>query len=284
VSGAPALPEAFRLRPDGEHRYVASSIGDPAAFDVVYGGQLLAQVILAAARTAPDKEVKSVHTIFARGGTLTKPVEIEVDPMHDGRTLGSATVTVRQGDRLCARSLVLLHADEPDLIRHQVPMPDVAGPEQSPESAVRGLVAPGTEVRVVGGVDTWDPDAPVGPAELFVWVRLPGEPGDLATAQALLSYATDGFLIGTAMRPHAGLGQNMAHRAVSTGVVSHTLSFHEPFEPGQWLLIAHESPYAGRGRTYGRAHVFGEPGQLVASFVQENLVRGTGADGHRSPM
>jgi acyl-CoA thioesterase II len=113
----------------------------------------------------------------------------------------------------------------------------------------------------------------VGPAELFVWTRFPGAPEDVTTSRALLSYATDGFLIGTAMRPHAGVGQALAHVSISTSVVSHTLTFHEPFDAGQWLLLAQESPYAGRGRSYGRGNVFTQDGALVASFVQENMIR-----------
>jgi len=96
----------------------------------------------------------------------------------------------------------------------------------------------------------------------------------------MLAYGTDGFLIGTAMLPHAGVGQNMAHRNIATGVVSHTLTFHEPVPAGEWLLLAHESPYAGRGASYGRAHVFTRDGRLVASFVQENMIRDSGPTDH----
>src|ERR1700685_3171711 len=92
-------------------------------------------------------------------------------------------------------------------------------------------------------------------------------------SQALLAYASDGFLIGTAMRPHLGVGQALAHVSISTSVITHTLSFHEPFDPGQWLLLSQESQYAGRGRSYGRGTVFTEDGRLVASFVQENMIR-----------
>jgi acyl-CoA thioesterase II len=267
------LPEAFRLEPDGDHRFRASSIGDPSVHDVVFGGQLLAQMLLASGAVSAGKDATSIHTIFARSATLTKPLEIEVEVMHDGRSIGSDMVTVRQGDRLCARGLVLRHAEEPDLIRHQPEMPKVDGPDQAPLSAQAMLVAPGTELRVVGGINTWDPEAPVGPAELFVWVRLPGGLGDLTVTQALLAYASDGFLIATAMRPHEGIGQNMAHRSIATGVVSHTLTFHDHFEAGQWLLLAHEGTAAAGGRSYGRAHVFTEDGRAVASFVQESLIR-----------
>jgi acyl-CoA thioesterase len=280
VSGAGGsageIHDAFRLVPSGEHRFLATSIGDPGVRDVVYGGQLLAQMILASDQVAETKEVASIHTIFARSAKVAAPLEIEVRVVHDGRTMGSHAVTVAQGDRVCAEGLLLRRADGPDLIRHGPDMPDVPGPDDSPAAAQPGLAAPGSELRVVGGVETSDPDAPVGPAELFVWVRLPGEGGNLPLAQAMLAYGTDGFLIGTAMRPHAGIGQSMAHRNIATGVVSHTLTFHERIEPGTWLLMAHESPYAGRGASYGRAQVFTRDGTLVASFVQENMIRDTG--------
>jgi acyl-CoA thioesterase II len=127
-------------------------------------------------------------------------------------------------------------------------------------------------MRVVGAVDIADPEA-VGPPELFVWVRFPEAVATGVAGQALLAYATDGFLIGTAMRPHTGIGQSMAHVSISTSVLSHTLTFHEPVDAGAWHLLAQESPYAGHGRTYGRANIFAADGTLVASFVQDNMVR-----------
>ena len=280
---APGTGGAFELTQVEERRFVAGNLGDPGARDVVYGGQLLAQMILASDKVGVDKDVASIHTIFARSARVSDPVEIDVDVIHDGRTMGSHAVTVHQGDRVCAQGLVLRRLNAPDLIRHQPDMPDVAGPEDSPDTGQGGLLAPGSELRVVGGVNTWDPDAPVAPAELFAWVRLPTGSGGSdarAMAQAMLAYGTDGFLIGTAMLPHAGVGQNMAHRNIATGVVSHTLTFHEPVPAGEWLLLAHESPYAGRGASYGRAHVFTRDGRLVASFVQENMIRDSGPTDH----
>ena len=268
MSGLNELLDVLRLEPVSEGRYRAQNFGS-APGGVVFGGQLLAQTVVAAAATDTAKEVKSVHTVFARGGSLDQPLDIDVDVMHSGRAFGSVTVTVSQGERLCTRSLVLLSAAEPDLIRHQDPAPSVGPPDAATASTHGG---DWWEIRTVGGVDIGDPDA-VGPAELNVWIRFPDAPADVTTARALLSYATDGFLIGTAMRPHAGAGQSLAHVSISTSVITHTLSFHEAFDPGQWLLLAQESPYAGRGRSYGRGTVFTEDGRLVASFVQENMIR-----------
>jgi acyl-CoA thioesterase-2 len=268
MAGQSELMEVLELEPVGEGRFVGHNLAStPGA--VVFGGQLLAQTVMAGATADPSKEVKSVHTVFARGGALDRDLDIEVEPMHLGRALGSATVTIRQGDRLCTRSLVLLSAAEPDLIRHQADMPDVGGPADAvPTGGEPGF----WEIRVVGGVDIADPAA-VGPASLEVWVRFPGATGGDAVGRALLAYSSDGFLIGTAMRPHPGIGQSMAHVDFSTSVLTQTLSFHEPVVPGDWYLLAQESPYAGRGRSYGRANVFSEDGRLVASFVQDNMIR-----------
>lgn len=261
-----SLLRSLELEPtDDAGSYRAPNAQGPGG--VVFGGQLLAQSIVAALRDHPDKTVKTIHTIFARGGAPETDVDIDVDVMHTGRAFGSSTVTIRQGDRLCTRSLVLLTADEDDLMRHADAMPEVGPPEDAPATGGMGE----WEVRVVDGIDITDPDA-VGPAELDVWTRFAGAPDDAGLAQALVAYTTDPFLIGTAMRPHAGIGQAQAHVTLSTGVVSHTLTFHEPVDAGEWLLLSHHSPYAGHGRSYGRANIF-QRGALVASFVQDNMIR-----------
>jgi acyl-CoA thioesterase II len=263
-----SLLEGFELDEVGENRYRARNVGGGER-PVVFGGLLLGQSIVAAVRSQPGKEVKTVHTIFARAGRVDQPLDVIVDPMHAGRTFGSVTVTISQGERLCTRSLLLLHTPEPDVIRHGEPMPEVAAPE---DTSCTELEFAGYKVGFVGGVDIGDPDA-VGPAELPVWVRFEGAPDDVTTSQALLAYASDGFLIGTAMRPHKGVGQSQAHQTLSTGVITHTLTFHEPFQAADWLLLAQASPYAGRGRSYGRADVFTADGGHVASFVQDNMIR-----------
>jgi acyl-CoA thioesterase len=267
-----AVVDALVLEPVDSDRYrVEDHIGP--ANSVVFGGQLLAQSIVAARAGHDDKYVKTIHTVFARAATTDAPVELTVEPTHGGRTFASATVTVAQRDRTCARSLVLLTADEPDFVRHADPAPPTSDPEVA--TAVGHGADVGWEIRVVDGVDVSDPDA-VGPPQLEVWTRFPDAPGDPSTGQALLAYASDGFLIGTAMRPHEGVGQAQAHVSLSTGVVSHTITFHEPFSAAEWLLLSHHSTYAGRGRCYGRADVFRRDGALVASFVQDGMIRPAG--------
>jgi acyl-CoA thioesterase II len=262
-----ALTDALTLERIDEDRYRAPHVTSPHG--VVFGGQLLAQSVMAGLQGADGMTVKTLHTVFARGATPDLPVEIAVDRMHGGRSFASRTVTISQDGRLRTRSIVLLHAEEDDLIRHGTTPAVSSDPDdQQPVDVDAGA----WQVRIVDDVDVSDPDA-VGPAELDVWTRFEGAPTDPAVNQALLAFATDGFLIGTAMRPHAGVGQAQAHRSLSTGVISHTLTFHEPVFVGDWVLMSNSSPYAGRGRSYGRADVFARDGRLVASFVQDAMIR-----------
>jgi acyl-CoA thioesterase II len=275
------------LRPQsiGPGRYAVENEGDAEVRDVVFGGQLLGQMIAVATAENPGKGVRTIHAIFARTARVSEKTEIALESIHNGRSFASANATAWQGERLCARALVLLDAPDSDLIRHSAAPPRVPGPEQAIDPGSTGLVFPGTELRIVGGVDTWSEDAPVGPAELFAWLRHRRAADEPAVHQAILAWATDGFLIGTALRPHAGLGQSQAHKSLSTGVVGHTLTFHEPFDVREWLLIAHESVHASQGRSHGRAQVFTRNGRLVASFVQDNMIRAAeGKSDRRSAM
>jgi len=273
MSDASTVPLPLRPEPISTDRCAVTNTGDADQRDVVFGGQFLGQAIVAAALRHPGMTVRSIQSIFARPGRIGAPTELALESIHAGRTFASDTVTAWQGDRLCARFLVLLDVDEPDVVRHETAMPTVSAPADTPLTDQGMLAYPGTELRIVDGVDLWSVDAPTGPAETFLWTKAPALPDFAPVHQAVLAWATDGFLIATALRPHAGVGQDDAHRGLSTGVVGHTIVFHEPFRADEWLLLAHHSPYAGRGRTFGTADVFTEDGRIVASYVQTNMVR-----------
>jgi acyl-CoA thioesterase-2 len=268
VSDLQQLLEVLELRPKGEHSYEAANLRLSGG-QTVFGGQILAQAIVAGAVVDPTKDVRSLHTVFARGAAIDQAMDVDVDVLQVGRSFASASIAFRQGAKDCARSVVLLSAPEPDLIRHQPDAPD----SSPPADAVELHHGPDFwQMRIEGGVDLDDPEA-IGPAELTAWIRFPGAPGDQAIARALLAYATDGFLIATAMRPHAGVGQALAHVTINTTVVTHTLSFHEDFDASDWMALRMLSPQAGHGCSYGRGEVFGSGGLHVASFVQDNMIR-----------
>ncbi|MFV0315413.1 MAG: acyl-CoA thioesterase [Microthrixaceae bacterium] len=270
-AGIDVLVDALDLEPVGDGGFRGTN-ADITGSGVVFGGQLMAQSIIAGASIDPDKAVKSLQVVFAKGAAPDAPLEIDVQTLAVGRAFSSAAVTISQGERICTHAIVLLSAIEPDLIRHQDPMPTVQGPGESREASHGGAF---WQIRNVDGVDIADPSA-VGPAELAVWTRFEGAP-DAASQQtlnrALLAFATDGFLIGTAMRPHEGVGQSMAHVSISTTVNAHSISFHEDVDAGSWMLLDQQSRYAGHGRSHGTGRVFDGDGQLVATFSQDNMVR-----------
>ena len=239
---------------------------------VVYGGHLLAQMCVAAARAGnPEgrepKAVRSAHVVLAKTVQADRPCEVSIDPLHIGRVMASMSASTTQDGTERSRGLVMLSATEPDLIRHQADPPPVGRPEDAP-----AIDDPfGREVRIVGGIDRGDPDV-VAPPRLSAWVRFPGG-ADGPVGQALLAHATAGFLMGTTMLPHPGIGERMAHGSFSTGILAHTISFHEDLDLGGWFLITQESTHTGRGRAYGVGQVFDAAGAMVASFNQEALMR-----------
>lgn len=268
------LPEILRLEPVAENRVAVANEGDASINPVVFGGQLLAQMIMAAAAHSPDKTVKTINAIFARAGRVDAATELEVDTFHAGRAFASHTITAWQGDRLCSRAQVLTHAQDDDVIAHQDdPARSDAPSDDDPAIRSDNAAFPGAEYVIADGVDLVDSTAPTGPPQLSVWYRSRHTPDEAIINQAVLAWGTDGFLIGTAMRPHAGVGYDRAHKDLSTGVIGHTLTFHRPFSMRDWVLMQHEAPFAGGGRSYGRCHIHDATGSLVASYVQDNMIR-----------
>jgi acyl-CoA thioesterase II len=236
---------------------------------VVFAGQLIGQAIVAATAEVPGKKVKSVHSVFARAGRTDQPLTFDVERLHDGRSMGSLSITASQGDRRLARSLLLLDVAEGDLIKHASDAP-AAGPPESAHPQATALE--GWDQRFVEDVDLFDPTV-VGAPELRIWSRFDTGRSEPAIARALLGWASVGSFIGTAMRPHPGMGLARAHKDVSTGVLSHSLTFHDEFAAGDWLLFALRSPFAGGGKAFGAGEVFTADGRMVASCTQEAMIR-----------
>src|ERR1700728_1848557 len=119
------LPELLVLTEVGEHRYHVFQPAESAeGRDVVFSGQLLGQIIMASDRACEGtKDVRSIHAVFARAGSYTKPIELDVDSMHAGRTWASDTVTATQDGRLLCRAIVLLNTVDQDLMRHDPVVP-----------------------------------------------------------------------------------------------------------------------------------------------------------------
>ncbi len=150
----------------------------------------------------------------------------------------------------------------------EAPPPAVPGPG---ESTPYDMAVTGRDLRVVDGVYTGDPDAPLRPPVTGAWVRFRAVPDDPYLHAGLLAQFTGHMPIAATLRPQAGIGQNQVHRTICTAI---TTSLHARVRADQWLLCHHESTCAGDGMTRAQCRVHGVDGHLVASFVVEAMVRG----------
>jgi acyl-CoA thioesterase len=265
--GVAGLVRLFDVESVGPRRYVGHH--DAGERAVVDGSQVLAQSIVAATKAVEGKVLRSAHALFLSPVAAAAPIELEVQVVRDGRTFAGARVLGTQGGAARVEVLALLDVPQPDVVRRSAPPPPTPGPD----AAIPGhLPFAGRDLRLVDCEDPNDPDH-VGPPVLDAWLRYDDPPARDDLVRALLAHFTGHLSLSTTMRPHAGLGTALSHDALSTGVMSITVAFHEPVSAAGWLLYHHESTQVGAGLSYVRGQVFAEEGALVASFAQEGLLR-----------
>ncbi len=248
--------------------YTAPNI--PMPYRRVYGGQVLAQLVAVAEASADPKQVKSLHVVLPREGELERALEFDVDAPQTGRAFATRAVRVHQADRAIAQATISLHAPEASAVSHQLPAPTLAGPGDA--TPVDLSMIPWS-ARAVGGVDLAAPG--IGAAESAYWMKTPALDDAPACAhRALLAFATTLTLVGTALRPHAGLSEASIPDRVQTAVTSHTVWFHAgDLRVDDWWLLVQSAPSLAGARGHGRGDVFDAAGRLVASFAQESLIR-----------
>ncbi len=252
----------------------------------VFGGQVVAQALVAARRTVPPERVShSLHGYFLLGGDPTIPIIYDVERIRDGRTFTTRRVVAIQHGRAIFSMAVSFHEDE-DGMQHQITMPEVPMPEdlppddvwrerllkRFPEAATRGwMTMRPLEVRPTGLDPTYLGTA--AEASPSVWVRARGPlPDDLPTHQAVLAFASDFSLLQAALLRH---GRSVFDRDLQVASLDHALWFHRAFRADEWLLYSQESPAAFGARGFCRGEFFTRDGVLVASAAQEGLMRRT---------
>jgi acyl-CoA thioesterase-2 len=236
----------------------------------VFGGQILAQMIVAASDASPDKLVKSINVLFPREGDTSKRMEYAVNKLQDGRTFGTTSIIATQDEKVISAATVSMHVAEESTL-HRSDAPPIVGRGDDATPTTIDMIP--FELRVVNNVDLALRD--VGPAVFQMWMRAPGVPVDARAAihQALLAHATDLTIIGTALRPFAGVSQADSTVTLHTAVTSHSVWFHQPFTLNEWLLLDQTAPVVANGRAFGRGDVYNGIGEIVASFAQESMIR-----------
>jgi acyl-CoA thioesterase II len=254
------------------------------ALQRVFGGQVAGQALVAAVRTVePDREVHSLHAYFLRPGDTSVPIVYDVERTRDGRSFSTRRVVARQHGRLIFSMTASFQVPEPGL-EHQDPMPGVTPPEDCPElgDVLSGLTGRPREdwdrewaaldVRYAGdsraGGVLHDPDHP---ALARVWLRAAGKLADDPWLHAsVLAYASDLTLLSASVVPH---GVFIGDPRLQPASLDHAMWFHRGFRADEWLLYDQVSPSAGGGRGFATGRLFTADGRLVASVVQEGLVR-----------
>ncbi|MPZ60139.1 MAG: acyl-CoA thioesterase II [Propionibacteriales bacterium] len=250
----------------------------------VFGGQVAAQALAAASRTAPDDRwVHSLHAYFLRPGDPNGPIIYDVERIRDGGSFTTRRTVARQHGRPIFYMTASFHLDE-EGFDHQDRMPDVPPPEDCP--TLGDLYAASTgesmekwqqewaalDVRYVGdsrpgGVLS----AEDHPAIARLWIRASGElSDDRELNTCVLAYASDLTLLGVALVPQ---GIPISSERVQTASLDHAMWFHRPFRADRWMLYDQTAPSASGARGFAFGRVFSQDGRLVASVVQEGLIR-----------
>jgi acyl-CoA thioesterase-2 len=241
-------------------------VADPAG-DRVYGGQMLAQLIAAAAPAGSSKVVKSLHAAFPREARPRDPLYLDLEMTHEGRSVGMRRAVIWQdseGSRRIVATASLLLDREDDGFDHQFDDLPVGDPEDAKPAGF--AVVPGGESRLIS--ETGVHDARALPAELAFWMR-----GDAVESRPFVAYVSDWPLIGTLLKAVPGVSEQDAHTRLQTGVITHSIWFHQAFDASQWLRVDVRGERLAGGRGFGTGKVRTRTGSLVASFAQESVIR-----------
>jgi acyl-CoA thioesterase-2 len=257
----------------------------PARRRRVFGGQVAAQALQAACLTVPvDRPVHSLHSYFLRPGDPRIPIVYEVDRIRDGGSFTSRrVVAIQKGEAIFHLSASFQVVEPgPD---HAMAMPDVRGPEELPTyqehvDAVRGKLDPevagllGEERPIeIRPVETPHWRAPnLRPPAQDMWLRARGRlPDDPVLHACVFTYASDLTLSDTAALPHEL--DILSGASVMRASLDHAIWFHRPFRVDEWFLYHLSSPSAFGARGLSLGYVFRADGVLVATVMQEGLLR-----------
>lgn len=250
----------------------------------VFGGQVLGQALVAAARTVgPERALHSLHGYFLLAGDPSIPIIYDVDRIRDGRSFTTRRVKAIQHGAAIFSMSASFHKSE-EGYEHQIAMADVPAPETLIDPV--GLIGQMIDKLPQSMRRYWERERPIDmrlldvsrylergkkPPSQMIWIRAAGTlPDDPVLHQAVLAYASDFTLLDTALIAH---GKLLFDPDVQLASLDHALWFHRPFRADEWMLYVQDSPSAHGARGFCRGSVYSRDGTLIASVAQEGLVR-----------
>jgi acyl-CoA thioesterase-2 len=282
VKNIQSLLKLLNLEPIEENIFRGQS--ESVGSNRVFGGQVLAQALQSAIHTVTEgRTLHSLHAYFVLPGDISLPIIFEVERTRDGGSFTTRRIkAIQKGQTIFNMAASFQKYEEG--FDHQLNMPNVANPE--------GLVNWDTILesygdKLPGGIRKFlEIDHPIEfrPVEReypfaegstrpirHVWMRAKGAmPDDLPSHQAALAYASDYNLLTTALLPHRHAANDVHIQLAS---IDHAMWFHREFRFDEWLLYALDSPSGSNARGFTRGSIYDQQGRLIASVVQEGLIR-----------
>ncbi len=248
----------------------------------VFGGQILAQSVMAAGRTVPaTAAIHSLHGYFLLPGDPGTPIRFTVDGLRNGRSFFARRVDAAQHGQLMATVLASFqvpaagpeHQDEPPAL----PQPSSLQPRY-PFAATAGSPAhrhgPVLPVELRPVSSSLHAGAAQQRRVAATWLRVTAAlPESPLLHSALLALLSDFSILRPALRAH---GFAADRRRVKTASIDHSLWFHRACRADEWILYDLASPSAGGARALGTGRMFTAAGELVASSAQEGMLRVVG--------
>ncbi|MFZ4689534.1 MAG: acyl-CoA thioesterase [Polymorphobacter sp.] len=271
------------VEPLGDDRFRGQSTN--AGWMRVYGGQVVAQALMAASKTVDDSRLcHSLHSYFIRPGDPAEPIVYRVERDRDGASFTTRRIVALQKGRPIFNMAASFQTVEAGLA-HAFAMPDAPAPEtlqnEAEWAALNADKAPEPhrtlmknrdrpiEFRACEDHDSFNPVA--APPRARHWCRA-AAPVDIPppVARALFAYASDMTMLDTALLPHAIAWTDPALQVAS---LDHAIWFNTTPDMNDWLLFDQDAPVSGGGRGLNRGLVYGRNGEFVATVMQEGLMR-----------
>ena len=271
---------------DKVDRDIYSWSGKNVGYKRIFGGQVMAQTLIAAYKTIDVKHfAHSFHSYFLRPGQMDKPITFTVDRIRDGKSFSTRTVKAIQDGEAIFNASISFQKEEKGL-EHQIKMPDVPKPEdlKSEIENRRALLEKlnmdegdmpmflkqrEIEMRPVEVQDYFNPKKL--PPYKNTWIKAEGKlPKDLISQQAFLLYISDMGLLAAA---NNSVGVNFLTKNFQNASLDHAMWFHRKIDLNDWFLYSIDSPITRNARGFSRGSIFSKTGDLVASCTQEGLIR-----------
>lgn len=251
----------------------------------VFGGQTIAQSLVAAQRTVDDgRQVHSLHGYFMLPGDPKTPIVYEVDRIRDGGSFTTRRVVAIQHGRAIFSLEASFQVPEEGL-DHQVPMP-LDAPDPDGLATQQEIISQFGSMVPEGIRRYWERERPIEMKPIMlqhytsrekleprqnIWIRTTGPvPADHATQCAVLAYMSDMTLLDTSTFAH---GRAIFDRDIQAASLDHAMWFHRANPLDDWLLYSQDSPSTSGGRGFTRGALHARDGTLIASVAQEGLIR-----------